>query len=324
MRQQLSEDGLSDGAISLFQDSWRKETHKAYNTYIQQYLEFLENLDSSSKKHPNHIKLANFLHHLYSKGSSYSTINLARSAVSAYLSSSDCDSIGKHPVVCRIVKGVFENRPALPKYTEIWDVNLLLNHLAKIDFGVSLLKLAMKTACLLLLTTGQRCQSIHSLKTKDIRFTSGKMVIYYSSLLKQSKPGTHVKPAEIPEFEVKSLCPVYHTKLYLDRTTDLRQSDGLFLSSMKPYNHISKDTFSRWIRTNIEEAGIQGFGPHSVRAASSSAAAERLDIDKVLEAGGWNNVKTFAKFYRKDKVIDNKNKNNNFSQSVLDKFIRTH
>ena len=279
----------------------------------------------SSKTFPGHINLANFIHLLYKKGASYNTVNVARSAVSAYLSSSDRESLGKHPVVCRVVKGVFENRPALPRYTEIWDINILLTHLSNIELNnnLKLLNLAMKTACLLLLSTGQRCQSIHGLKTKDIKFSDGKMTVCYSSLLKQSKPNYHLKPSVVSQFEVQNLCPVRHVKCYIEKTEKLRSNDDkLFITSIKPYTHISKDTFARWIKVSLENAGIKEFGPHSVRSASTSAAVDRIDVDKVLEAGGWSNVHTFAKFYRREKCSNATCTSATFSQTVLDSFMQ--
>ena len=59
---------------------------------------------------PSHIYLANCLATLYKAGASHITINLARSAVSAYLNKNDSKSIGSHPMVCRLLKGIFEQR----------------------------------------------------------------------------------------------------------------------------------------------------------------------------------------------------------------------
>ena len=49
--------------------------------------------------------------------------------MSAYLNLPEADSTGSHPVVCRVVKGAFENRPSQPKYQETWDVD------SKVEFS---------------------------------------------------------------------------------------------------------------------------------------------------------------------------------------------
>lgn len=56
-----------------------------------------------------HVHVWNFLAELCSLGASHCTANVARSAVSAYLQKPNTESVGSHPVACRLVKGVFES-----------------------------------------------------------------------------------------------------------------------------------------------------------------------------------------------------------------------
>ena len=83
LRGSLTSWGISSGAADLVMNSWRQSTQKA---------------------------------DMYDSGASHSTVNLARSAVSAYLRRPGTEAVGSHPLVCRLVKGVFENRPSIPKY----------------------------------------------------------------------------------------------------------------------------------------------------------------------------------------------------------------
>ena len=77
--------------------SWRPTTTKAYNTYIRKWQDCV---NSAKVDSPTHIDLANFLIELYKDGANHSTVNLARSAVSAYVNIPGTASIGRHPVVC--------------------------------------------------------------------------------------------------------------------------------------------------------------------------------------------------------------------------------
>ena len=64
---------------------------------------------------PTPVDVTNFLAYLFMKGASHNAINTAGSALSAFLSPHQNGlSIGSRPEVCRILKGVFERRPALP------------------------------------------------------------------------------------------------------------------------------------------------------------------------------------------------------------------
>ena len=41
-------------------------------------------------------------------------------------------TFGSHRLVCRFMEGVFETKPSLPRYTETWDVNIMINYLASL------------------------------------------------------------------------------------------------------------------------------------------------------------------------------------------------
>ena len=155
---------------------------KAYDTYIRKWQ---DNVNRAKVDSPTHIDLAKFLTELYKDGANHSTVNLARSAVSAYVK-----------VVSRLLKDVFEQRPSLPKYTETWDVDTVMDSLAEWPdtYLLSLKQLTLRTVVLLALLSGQRGQSIHSLQVEDIKPHDNRCVIVYSSALKQTKVGRHVTP----------------------------------------------------------------------------------------------------------------------------------
>ena len=77
----------------------------------------------------------------------------------------------EHPLVTRYMKGIFEIRPALPKYSEIWDVTVVLNYLKTFVLvtALPLKELTLKLTMLLCLTTGQRGQTIHKMEVSGIQ-----------------------------------------------------------------------------------------------------------------------------------------------------------
>ena len=63
-----------------------------------------------------------FLTFLYSKGSSYSAINTARSALSCFCNFEGLPvQFGQLPVEKHFMKGVFQLHPSLPKHHSIWE-----------------------------------------------------------------------------------------------------------------------------------------------------------------------------------------------------------
>ena len=56
------------------------------------------------------------------KGYQYSSVNACRSAIASVHNKVDGLNVGQHPTIVRLVKGVFNCRPPVPKYCITWDV----------------------------------------------------------------------------------------------------------------------------------------------------------------------------------------------------------
>ena len=76
----------------------------------------------------------------------------------------------------------------------------------------------------------------------------------------------------------------------------------LFISHVKPFKEVSRDTLTRWVRQVMAKAGldVSKFSPHSTRAASVSAAHRAsVILDDILKTAGWSSECCFAKYYNK-------------------------
>ena len=179
---------------------------------------------------------------------------------------------GEHPLVCHCLKGIFKLKPALPRYSKIWDVKIVLNYLEsfKAPSALCLKDLTLKLTMLLCLTTAQRAQTIHMLDTNYIQELDDGYHITVQGNLKQTKPGKHLKPIELVAFkDNESLCVVKHLKEYLHKTMQLRNGHfQLLLSYQRPHCPVSKDTISRWTKSVLESAGIDVniYKGHSTRS----------------------------------------------------------
>ena len=45
----------------------------------------------------------------------------------------DNHTVGMHPLVCRYLKGVFNEFPVLPKYSFTWDVGVVLKYISSMN-----------------------------------------------------------------------------------------------------------------------------------------------------------------------------------------------
>ena len=204
------------------------------------------------------------------------------------------------------MKGAFNDRPALPRYTTTWPVDTVLKYLRSATSS-TLLQLSGKLCMLFLLVSAQRCQTLHSIELNDIKLSKDKVFIAPQHLLKQSKPGKHIDMMEFKAYaKDPKLCIVKTLSEYLDRTKHIRNSEKLLISTMKPFKAVSKSTVSRWVKLVLIKAGIDPtFGPHSTRAASTSKAKlQGIPLETIMKTAGWSSRSVFAKYYEKPLQVE--------------------
>ena len=78
---------------------------------------------------------------------------------------------GQHPYVKSLLKGVFETKPALPRYTCVWDVEIVLDYLKNLGSNTE--------HTLKLLTL--KLVMLHSLNIKDMVLGESKCVFLLTS-----------------------------------------------------------------------------------------------------------------------------------------------
>lgn len=155
---------ISEKAATIILQSWSDGMQKRYKLYIKQWIDFCCERQADPYNPPL-TSVLDFLVSLHEKGLSYTTINTARSAISAISLSEDQNTIGCHPLVSRFMKGIYKGSPPVPRYNLTWDVQPVLNYLASkspVD-GLDLKMLTHKLIMLIALVSAQRGQSLHIL-----------------------------------------------------------------------------------------------------------------------------------------------------------------
>lgn len=242
-----------------------------------------------------------FLTQIFNDGAQYGTINSHRAALSLIVGDiSDDDRI------IRFCKGVYKLRPPLPRYNVTWDANVVLNYLTTLfpNESLTLERLSKKCSTLLALVTAHRAQTLSKINIDQIITLNDKIIIKIKDLIKTSKAGTNQPTLYLPFFnERPEICPARTLVAYLDKTINLRNSNQLFISHRKPFNRVTSQTLSRWIKSTLKDSGIDVtvFSSHSTRhAATSMAYRQGVSLDAIRQTAGWSgNSTTFAKFYNR-------------------------
>lgn len=257
-----------------------------------------------------------FLSQLYDNTLSYSAINTAKSMLSTMFQIIHKRDIGNEVLIKRFMKGIFHLRPVIPKTLFTWDVKQVLKFLETMhNKQLTLRLLSIKLAVLMVITTGQRCQTLSVMDINNMEITKEHVKIRIGELLKQSKPNNHLQEIFIEAFnQNQNICVVSALRNYVTRTEKLRTNSRLFITTQKPHSGASKATIARWIKVGLHLSGIdlRVFTPHSTRSAATSALVSRVPIDTIIKTAGWTSDCTFRKFYKKPVTNDS-----SFSHNLL-------
>ena len=310
IRAKLQVDGFSVETIEIILSLWRTGTLAQYQGVYKKWYEFCSKnkCDVICPQLPLALR---FLSELFKDNLSYSYINTARSALSSLIIVKDTDvPFGQLPVVKRFMKGVFEKRPALPKYHATWNVSVVFKFIREqkpVD-ETPLKELTQRLTFLLCLLSGQRSQTIHKLSLENMCIGEEKVTFFITEKLKHTRQGVHQQPLEFLAYKAdRKLCIVTHIQHYVEKTSSLRQEEKqLLISFIKPHKAVSKDTVSNWIKHFMKTAGIDTsvYKSHSTRAAATSyLASKQVDVNDILAAAGWSNEETFQKFYNRNIIV---------------------
>ena len=109
------------------------------------------------------MNIMQFLVDQVDTGLQYRTINTLRSAISTTHPDIEGSPVGSqsHPLVSRLLRGMFNSRPPVPRYSCSWDVRTVVEYLTNHKSSTPLtLKLAKKATTLLALINADRCSDL--------------------------------------------------------------------------------------------------------------------------------------------------------------------
>lgn len=169
--------------------------------------------------------VVNFLAHFFKEGYQYRSLNAYRSAISSVHEKVDGYKVGQHPLVSRLMKGAFNQRPPKPRYEVTWDVSKVLDHIESLGSSdsLSLQNLTWKLAMILALTRPSRSADLVMLDLRYCRYTPEGVVFQESGLAKQTRQGKPRAEFFFPAFPNNArLCPIQTLRAYEQRTESFR------------------------------------------------------------------------------------------------------
>ena len=140
----------------------------------------------------------------------------------------DSVRVGEHPLVVQLLKGAFNLRPPLPRYSSTWDVNLVVSFFdcLSANESLSLKDLSQMLGFLFALTAMERVSEIVSHDLRYRRYIPEGVTFQLPGLAKKSSVGQNLKTSFHASFQENSnLCVVKCLKEYEHRTLGFRPLD---------------------------------------------------------------------------------------------------
>ena len=311
-----SEITLNSTAETLIEGSTRIKTKVKYSSVVRKWQRYCERNGYNLQATTN--TFLNFLAEEFDRDLKYSYIRGYTAALASYITNVD-DGLLK-----KLLKGIHNRRPSKPRYTAIWDVNIVLSFVGAM-LTEKFMDLTMKTVALLMLLSGSRVNKLSHLKVSNMTLTDTECTFTFDEVLKTSVEGVSEKPLVFRAYPYDpALCPVRAMLNYLEERGKKSACDEIFIITVKPYTAAKSDTIANWLKKLLLLAGIDSgkYPAHSFRSSSTSAAAFKgVSISTILKSASWTNVDTFKKYYLRelDEVFDLEEPEN-FGVELLNRF----
>ena len=248
VRNSLQNQGISQEAEDIIYSSWRKSTEKSYTSVWKKWSSWCEERGADSFS-ATIAEIADFLTHQFNSGKQYFTINSYHFATSNTHLEIDGYPVGRHPIICRLMQGVFNERPSVPKYSKLWNIDEVLSYLESMaDYAdLSFKQLTLKTAMLMTLANVDRTSDLHLLDVRYMQSQPDKVKFTVAGLLKTRRSGPPQEVKYSSFMDNPKICPMSALLAYIDQTKGklTKKEYKLFLALKKPHMLVSTSTISR-------------------------------------------------------------------------------
>ena len=97
---------ISGEGTELLLASWQQKSSKSYDLLFRKWVDWCNKRHSDPVSGPI-SEVVNLLAHMFEEGYQYHSLNAYRSAISSVHEKADGYEVGQHPLVSRLLKGVF-------------------------------------------------------------------------------------------------------------------------------------------------------------------------------------------------------------------------
>ena len=234
-------------------------------------------------------------------------MNSTRSAVSMMHDRVEGVPIGQHPLVTHLLKGVYNLRPPQPRYSDTWNVDMVIQHLQFLgdNSKLTLKVLGQKLALLMALVEASQSSELHALDVRYRVFKPEGVLFSLQTLTKKRACGVPPRQLFFAAFpKDQNLCVVRCLKEYEKQTEAFRprsrEADKpLFLSHIWPHQPVTSQRIAHWVRLVIRSRSrhLSVQGSFCQRCSDLGALNKGVTLGYILQVADWSSGSTFRRFY---------------------------
>ena len=229
--------------------AWKPKTAAKYKSFIDRWKLFCIR-GSENCYTPSVNSALKLLYYLYKNGCYYFGLSSARSALSTIVHIDGYSKLSDHPLISKFMKGIYNQHPTLPRYVNIWDINVLWAYFEPLptDSELTLKCLTEKLTVLLLILSEQRKQILLAIDIDNVKSYEDKLIILSNSSLKHTKPSRPLQAIVYHKVNGNpKLCVVECAKFYIEIRKELvpLEIKQFLVTYGKPHKAVSDDTISR-------------------------------------------------------------------------------
>ena len=201
---------------------------------------------------------------------------------------------------------------------------LLLRYYDNIDSNDNLQfkALVKKTVMFFIILGARKKHALFTLSSDNIIFKENKVILLPNKTMKHAKLNTPLKHLiyhHYPEKQKLSIANCLKSCIGIRNALVGEEIKDLTISFEKPDKPVSHEAISRWIKSELTDAGVDTsvFKAHSCRYASSSKTKDiSASLNKILKQGCWKCKHTFRTYYSRH-IINKDNIDIEFDNMAL-------
>jgi len=294
----ISAQGFSDRSSRYLAASIADSSRKSYSSAFKLFAEWLSDHDFSLTTLTT-IQIANYLAETADR-ISYNAVIVHRSAILFFLSQSNRQALIQNDHIRSLMRGIKKLKQVIKTVHPIWNIETVFPYVRELATKKSFSAISQHLALIILLFGCKRISDLcHlSIDAKFFNLTHDSLLLYQSHSKSSSRTGTSNPCILRQNISDPKLCPIRSVNRFLKASGKRsKENKNLFISLSDPTLPITIHAVRKWVKDMLLSTGVKATPGSTRKAATSHLIQAGINMDEILEKGGWAELRTMMTHY---------------------------